>query len=94
MSRVNRFASDLLSRIFLYLIEPVYERPIFHRKAFRVSAGGTLAANVSDLNDTGQMLAQRALMAWTEATGIRFHKIQCLAGIQAGNEGYSIEQVN
>ena len=39
------------------------------------------------------MLAQRALMAWTEATGIRFHKIQRLAGILAENEGYSIRQV-
>ena len=72
---MNRFDSDLLSRISLYLIEPDYQRPQFHRIAFPAGPGDTLTANVSTLSETGQLMAQRALMAWTEVTGIRFELV-------------------
>ena len=73
---MNRFDPDLLDRISTYLLEPEYELPRFHRTAFPVEPGDTLTANVSNLNETGQMLATRALMAWTEATGIRFELVE------------------
>ena len=73
---MNRFDSDLLDQISTYLIEPEYRQPKHHRKTFPVTAGGTLTANVTSLNETGQMLATRALMAWTEATGIRFELVE------------------
>ena len=72
---MNRFDSDLLSQISLYLIEPGYQRPQFHRIAYPVEPGGTLTAYMSTLSETGQMLATRALDAWTEVTGIRFELV-------------------
>ena len=47
-----------------------------HRLKFPISTSGTLTANVSDFNETGQMLATRALMSWTEATGIHFELVE------------------
>ena len=41
-----------------------------------IEPGGTLTANVSNLNETGQVLATRALLAWTEATGIHFRLVE------------------
>ena len=72
---MNRFDSDLLSQISTYLIEPGFTSPDFHRLAFPVEPGGTLTANISALSEVGKVLAQRALMAWTEATGIHFQFI-------------------
>ena len=69
---MNRFDPDLLSRISLYLIEPEHSPPDIHRYAFPVEPGDTLTTNISALSDVGKVLAQRALMAWTEATGIHF----------------------
>ena len=69
---MNRFDSDLLSRISLYLIEPEHSHPELHRYAFPVEPGDTLTANITALSDTGKVLAQRALIAWSEATGIHF----------------------
>ena len=46
-----------------------------HRLKFPISTGGSLTVNISALSETGQMLAQRALMAWTEITGIRFEPV-------------------
>ena len=69
---MNRFDSDLLDQISTYLIEPGYQRPEFHRIAFPVEPGDTLTANITALSDTGKALAQRALTAWTEVTGIHF----------------------
>ena len=72
---MNRFDSDLLNQLSTYLIEPGFSSPDFHRLAFPVAPGGTLTANITALSDTGKVLAQRALMAWTEATGIHFQFI-------------------
>ena len=73
---MNRFDSALLSQISTYLLEPEYELPRFHRTAFPVEPGDTLTASVSNLNETGQVLATRALLAWTEATGIHFRLVE------------------
>ena len=72
---MNRFNSDLLSQISLFLIEPSYQRPEFHRIAFPVEPGDTMTADITALSDTGKVLAQRALMAWTEVTGIHFQLV-------------------
>ena len=73
---MNRFDSDLLDHISTYLIEPEYSLPRFHRLAFPVTTGGALTANINDFNETGQVLATRALMAWTEVTGIHFELVE------------------
>ena len=69
---MNRFDSDLLNQLSTYLIEPGYQRPVFHRLAFPVEPGDTLTADITALSDTGKSFAQRALLAWTEVTGIHF----------------------
>ena len=42
------------------------------RKAFPVTTGGTLSANITALTEDGQQLAKWALDAWTNVTGITF----------------------
>ena len=69
---MNHLDPDLLSRLSLYLIEPDHAPERLHRIAFPVSPGGVLTANITSLTDVGQVLAQRALMAWSEVTGIHF----------------------
>ena len=73
---MNRFDSDLLDQLAKYLIEPDGFPERLHRLAFPVVPGGTLTANVSTLSETGQLLAIRALMVWTEATDIRFELVE------------------
>lgn len=69
---MNRFDPDLLDQLVEFMLPPE-EYP--HRLKFPVTPGGTLTANVSALSETGQALAVRALLAWTEATGTRFEPV-------------------
>ena len=73
---MNRFDSDLLNQLADFLLAPDGYPDDLHRLAFPVAPGGTLTANVSTLSETGQLLAIRALMAWTEVTGIRFELLE------------------
>ena len=73
---MNRFDPDLLDRISTYLIEPEYSLREGHRIKFQIAPGSTLTANVTGMNERGQVLAQRALVAWTEATGIYFKLVE------------------
>ena len=73
---MNRFDSDLLNQLAEFMLAPEGYPERLHRLAFPVAPGGTLTANVSTLNETGQLLAIRALMAWTQATGIRFELLE------------------
>ena len=72
---MNRFDSDLLDQIVEFMLAPEGYPEDLHRIKFPVTAGGTLTANISALSETGQMLAARALTAWTQATGIRFEPV-------------------
>ena len=72
---MNSFDSDLLSQLALYLVEPEHIPAEYHRNAFPIEPGDTLTANISALSDIGKVFAQRALLAWTEVTGIHFRFI-------------------
>ena len=69
---MNHFNSDLLTQLAEYLVAADYMPEIYHRYAYDVGIGGTLTANITGLNEVGKVLATRALMAWTEVTGIHF----------------------
>ena len=69
---MNRFDHDLLTQLANHIVETEY----WSRMAFPVTTGGMLTANVSALSETGQLLATRALEAWTEVTGIRFELVE------------------
>ena len=73
---MNRLDSDLLNQLAEFMLAPEGYPERLHRLAFPVAPGGTLTANVSTLSETGQLLAIRALMAWTEVTGIRFELLE------------------
>ena len=73
---MNHFDSDLLNQLANFMLAPEGYPDDSHRLAFPVAPGGTLTANVSTLSETGQLLAIRALMAWTEVTGIRFELLE------------------
>ena len=73
---MNRLDSDLLDQLAEFMLAPEGYPERLHRLKFPISTGGSLTVNISALSETGQMLAQRALMAWTEATGIRFELIE------------------
>ena len=73
---MNHFDSDLLDQITGFMLAPEGYPERLHRLSFPVTAGGMLTANVTALSETGQMLAARALMAWTEATGIHFELVE------------------
>ena len=72
---MNRFDHDLLDQLVEFMLAPEGYPEDLHRLKFPVTTGGTLTVNISALSETGQALASRALMAWTEATGIRFEPV-------------------
>ena len=72
---MNRFDSDLLDQLTEFMLAPEGYPERLHRLKFPISTGDSLTVNISALSETGQILAQRALMAWTEATGIRFEPV-------------------
>ena len=61
-----------LDRIADYLTDGYNQWLNQFRHAFDVSPGGTLTANIAALNADGKQLAQAALEAWTNVTGIQF----------------------
>ena len=73
---MNRFDHDLLDQIANYMLAPEGYPEDLQRIAFPVAPEDTLTANVSALSETGQHLAERALSAWTQATGIRFDLVE------------------
>ena len=73
---MNRFDSDLLDQIAGFMLAPEGYPERLHRLKFPGTTGGALTANINDFNETGQVLATRALMAWTEATGIHFELVE------------------
>ena len=73
---MNRFDSDLLDQLVDFMLAPEGYPERLHRLKFPVTTGGTVTANISALSETGQMLAARALMGWTEATGLRFALVE------------------
>lgn len=44
-------------------------------RSFDIAAGGTLTVSFSDMTPTMRALAEAALQAWTEATGLRFRVV-------------------
>ena len=72
---MNHFDSHLLDQLVEFMLAPEGYPERLHRLKFPISTGDSLTVNISALSETGQILAQRALMAWTEATGIRFEPV-------------------
>ena len=50
-------------------------------RSFAVAAGGTITVNLSELTPTMRPLAERALLAWTETTGLVFNEVSTEAMI-------------
>ena len=69
---MNYLDKDLLNELADYLVENIHWR----RKAFPVSTGDILTVNLTELSDTGQTLALKALEAWSEISGLVFEPVE------------------
>ena len=59
-----------------YLIEGWWETNKFRPHSVDIETGGVLTANITALNEAGQRLAQWALEAWSNVTGIEFEFVE------------------
>ena len=73
---MNHLDTDLLDQLADYMLAPDGEPEHLHRIAFSVTPDGTLTADISALSEIGQLLARRAMTAWTEVIGIRFKLVE------------------
>ncbi len=86
-------ASYTLDQIARYLTNGYWNSYGDIRRAFDVSAGGTLTYDVSVLSAREQLLARSALQAWSDVTGIRFVDMAAIAlstRTEAGDAGAAI----